>query len=165
MLLEIVHACGFRTITAFAEARPTASLRQLADDLQADGRSLGLSPGAWERQLAELWREEAELLGAAGIERMARRLLVGELAAAIPKGWLARWTDTHDARAAASKLSTALSQWGVYLGPSHKQTAARLCNAMIERGYTGAIPAGWLPRDPDDVILLELFTRHWTEPL
>lgn len=55
----------------------------------------------------ELWREDAEQTGEAGIERMARRLLVGELAAAIPNGWLARWSDTHDARAAASKLSTA----------------------------------------------------------
>jgi hypothetical protein len=94
-------------ITAFAEAQPTASLQQLADDLRADGRTLGLSAGAWALQLAELRRKDAEQVGAAGIERMAQRLLVSELASAIPTGWLARWTDTHDARAAASKLSTA----------------------------------------------------------
>ena len=137
LLLATVQARGFSTITAFVDARPTASLRQLADDLHADGRAPALSPDAWESQLAALWREDAEQIGAAGIERMARRLLVGELAAAIPAGWRARWTDTHDARAAASKLSTALSQWGAYLGPSCKQAVARLGTAMIDEGYAG----------------------------
>jgi hypothetical protein len=159
-----VHVRGFSTISAFAEARPTASLQQLAEELRADGRTLGLSARAWALQLAELWREDAEQVGAAGIKRMARRLLVSELAAAIPNGWLARWTDTHDARAAASLLSTALAQWGAYLGPSCKQHVARLCTAMIDAGYAGTIPAGWLPKDPDDVVLIDLFARYWTEP-
>lgn len=52
LLFETVHVRGFSTITAFAEVRPTASLRQLIDDLHADGRTLGLPADAWERQLA-----------------------------------------------------------------------------------------------------------------
>src|SRR5438270_11986144 len=106
LLLETVHVRGFSTITAFTEARPTASLQQLADDLRADGRTLGQSAGEWARQLAELWREDAEQVGAAGIARLARRPLVSELAAAIPNGLRSRWTVTHDARAAASALPT-----------------------------------------------------------
>jgi hypothetical protein len=35
---------------------------------------------------------------------------------------------------------------------------------MIEDAYAGLIAPGWLPRDPDDAVLVELFVRHWTGP-
>jgi hypothetical protein len=161
-VLELVHARRFASITAFADAQPTSSLRRLADDLRASSARSGVSVEEIRRELAVLWREEAERLGTSAIERMARRFLVGELHDALPKGWLASWTDTHDARATAGRLSAGISAWLDDVGERHRSEAIHLRAALFDVETAGTIRTGWLPADADDVLLVSLFAHHWS---
>lgn len=160
-VFDRLHKRGFADIGTFADARPAASLIELADELSIDeDANIDYSDVASE-QVARLWHEETTKRGAAAIERMARRVLVGELRRGLPEGWSSDWTESKEGISSGYRVSSAATQWMNALGKENKDASERIFAALLEEGRTGGIPRGWLPESADDPILLRIFQRHW----
>ena len=163
-VLNRLHSRGFRSVADFANSAPRASLVALAEELSTDHNAGIDHADVCAEQLARLWREEANRTGPDSIELMARRILVGELHDAIPEGWLQEWPVSDDIRSPLSRFLNATTSWTSHVGQEHEPASDRIFEAMIERGRSGEIPAGWLPSSAEDPILLDLFARYWREP-
>lgn len=152
---------GFSRVADFADTMPRAGLLKLAEVLGTySDDNINRSDVAAE-QVAAVWLEEATSEGSASVERMARRVLVGELYDELPGGWRRDWTGTPEAEAAAFRAASATTSWSEALGPIHAAAAERVFRALREAG--GTLPDGWLPTDADDPTLVTIFRNAWAE--
>jgi len=160
-ILDRLHKRGFGTIASFADARPVASLVELANELSIDEDANTDRSDIAAEQIARLWRREANRHGTEAVEHMARRILVGELRRGLPEGWLPNWTESEEARSAASRAASATTSWASALGQEYEEASDRVFTALVEEAQAGSIPRGWLPASADDPILLRIFQQHW----
>lgn len=136
-LYERVRQRGYDSLTAFAEARPTASLLELADELGPDDVA---AVQVFSGLVAEAERSRRAA-------RLVRGQLVRELAEALPNGW----PDILD-DASRFKVAVALARWGTYTPETHEQHVERVKAAL----RASPPPPGWRPLGPDDELLLTL---------
>jgi len=156
---------GFETMTAFAEANPNASLIAMAEELSTDHEAGIDRADLSSDQLVRIWHEEANRSGPEAVERFSRRMLVGELHRDLPEGWRADWSGTDPAtEAVVSRAIAATTRWICNHGKKYRPAADRVFDAMVDEGRAGRIPIGWLPASADDVLLVDIFRRHWGEP-
>lgn len=150
---------GFSTVSAFADSRPAATQKELADELasviDADGVMVGdLAP------VQVVWALLDEAKEARAVEVRARDLFVRDLA--LTDGWPPpRGAIAPEKR---KPLVRALTSWAGDIGShlaEYDQAAQDFVNALL---IDQSIPVGWLPSTVDDPILVELFRRHWREP-
>ncbi|HEX8436848.1 NUDIX hydrolase [Archangium sp.] len=136
-MYERVRKCGYDSLTAFAEARPTASLEELADELGPDDIAAV--------QVFSGLVAEAERSGK--VTRLVRGQLVRELAENLPDGWPAVLDD--EVRFAVAE---ALGFWSAYTPETHKERVKQARAAL----RATPPPPGWRPLGPDDELLLTL---------
>ncbi|NRD62275.1 NUDIX hydrolase [Corallococcus exiguus] len=136
-MYERVLKRGHTSLTDFADARPTASLVELAEDL-------GKGDIAGAQILSGLFTE-AERRNQ--VTRFVRGVLVRMLSQSLPQGWPAVMDD-----ASRFAVAKALGRWSGYTPESHQQRAEQLMAAL--RAHPP--PPGWRPLGPDDALLLTL---------
>ena len=136
-LYERVRERGYDSLTAFAEARPTASLLALADELGPEDIA---AVQVFSGLVAEAERSRK-------LTRLVRGQLVRELADALPNGWPAVLDDEN-----RLKVAVALGTWFAYTPETHKERVDKAGDALLATPP----PPGWLPRGPDDELLLTL---------
>jgi hypothetical protein len=76
-----------------------------------------------------------------------RGQLVRELAEALPNGWPTVLDDAN-----RLKVAVALARWGTFTPETHEQRADKAGDALLATPP----PPGWLPRGPNDELLLTL---------
>ena len=136
-LYERVRERGYESLTAFAEARPTASLMALADELgEEDIAAVQVFSGL----VAEAERSRK-------VTRLVRGQLVRELSQHLPNGWPAALND-----ATRFDVAHALARWTTYTPETHKERVRQAREAL----RTSPPPPGWRPLGPDDALLLTL---------
>lgn len=135
-LYERVRERGYSSLTAFAEARPTLPLVELAEELGNDLPAV---------QVFKMLVEEAERNHQ--VTRLVRGQLVRELSESLPNGWPAVMDD--DARL---EVAIALDSWGAFTPITHKERADQVMAAL----RTEPPPPGWRPLGPDDELLRAL---------
>jgi len=136
-LYERVRARGYDSLTAFAEARPTASLAALAEELgEHDVNAVQLFSGL----VAEAERSHQ-------LTRLVRGQLVRELAQHLPTGWPAVLDDEN-----RFNVAHALARWSTYTPETHEQRVDQVSDALL----SSSPPPGWRPLGPDDELLLTL---------
>ena len=131
-----VNALGFRSVAAFADTRPKATLMQLAAELGGDVAAI---------QVEGALRHEAERTGP--IESFARDLLVRYIHNDLPMGW--RIGDRFDFDRAGVFANWSAGVEGLLDKPNRKTAWGLLKEADI--------PAGWLPEGPDDPFIVQAF--------
>ncbi|WP_076606344.1 NUDIX hydrolase [Cystobacter fuscus] len=136
-LYERVRQRGYDSLTAFAEARPTASLLELADELGPDDIA---AVQVFSGLVAEAERSRR-------VTRLVRGQLVRELAEALPNGWPGVIDD-----ATRFKVAVALARWGTYTPETHEEHVERAKAAL----RASPPPPGWRALGPDDELLLTL---------
>ena len=137
-LYERVRERGYTSLTAFAEARPTASLVALAEELgEEDVNAVQVFSGL----VAEAEHSPRRL------SRLVRGQLVRELSECLPNGWPAVMSD--ETRFAIAK---ALGLWSAYTPVTHEARVAQARAAL----RANPPPPGWRPLGPDDELLLTL---------
>jgi len=136
-LYERVRERGYDSLTAFAEARPTASLVALAEELGKDEVA-----GA---QVFGLLVDEADR--SHRLTRLVRGQLVRELWESLPDGWPAVLDDAN-----RFKVAMALGSWSAYTPETHKERVKQARAAL----RAAPPPPGWRPLGPDDELLLTL---------
>ncbi|MFY0526471.1 NUDIX hydrolase [Archangium gephyra] len=136
-LYERVRERGYDSLTAFAEARPIASLVELADELGPDDLA-GVQ--VFSGLLAEAERKNQ-------VTRLVRGQLVRELAEALPNGWPTVLDDES-----RFNVAVALARWGTFTPETHEQRVERAKAAL----RASPPPAGWRPLGPDDELLRTL---------
>jgi hypothetical protein len=143
-IYDRVFQRDFPTLTALADSRPTATLKELARDL---GPEKDIAP----IQVEWLLRHEAEQ--SRMFHRFARSVLVREIHAFFPQGWN-RATRPAPGPSPPDEWCRAgiWADWVIGLGESHKTAAKRVWHSL-ER--TAAV--GWLPSGPDDPIIVQAF--------
>ncbi len=133
-LYERVRARGYASLTAFAEARPTASLVALAEELGTDDIA-GVQ--VFSGLVAEAERSNQ-------VTRLVRSQFIRELATCLRSGWPGMVDD--DAR---MELALALAQWIAYTPETHKEFVRQARTALLATPP----PPGWRPLGPDDELL------------
>ncbi len=136
-LYERVRERGYDSLTAFANARPTASLVALADEL-------GKDDVAGVQVLSGLLAEAEQRKQ---VTRFVRDVLVRMLCQSLPNGWPAVLDDTN-----RFKVAKALGSWFAYTPETHKDRADKAGDALLATPP----PPGWRPLGPDDELLLTL---------
>jgi hypothetical protein len=136
-LYERVRKHGYASLTTFSEARPTASLVELDEEL-GKGELAGV-------QLFSALVGEAERSNQ--LTRLVRGQLVRELSEFLPSGWPA--VLDGDAR---MDVAIALGQWSAYTPETHLERVRRVGDALM----ANPPPAGWRPLGPDDELLRTL---------
>ena len=136
-LYERVRERGYDSITAFADARPTASLVALAEEL---GKDDVVGVQVLSGLLAEAEQRKQ-------VTRFVRDVLVRMLSQSLPDGWPAELDDKN--RFAVAK---ALGRWFGYTPDTHKERADRVGDALL----ADPPPPGWRPLGPDDELLRTL---------
>lgn len=136
-LYERVRKRGYDSLTAFAEARPTASLVELAEELGKDNIA-GV-------QVFQGLVEEAER--SHKVTRLVRGQFVRELYESLPDGWPTVLDDAN-----RFKIAKALGSWTAFTPETHKD---RVKQARVALRATPP-PPGWRPLGPDDELLLML---------
>jgi hypothetical protein len=136
-LYERVRERGYDSLTAFAEARPTASLVALAEELGEDDIA-GV-------QVFSGLVEEAER--SHQVTRLVRGQLVRELSQHLPNGWPAVLDD-----ATRFEVAHALARWTTYTPETHQQRVKQARAAL----RATPPPPGWRPLGPDDELLRTL---------
>ncbi len=136
-LYERVRERGYDSLTAFAEAYPTASLLELAEELGKDDiAAVQLFSGL----VAEAERNRQ-------LSRLVRGQLVRELAEALPNGWPTVMDDAN-----RFKVAVAVSRWGTYTPETHQKRVEQAKAAL----RATPPPPGWCPLGPDDELRLTL---------
>ncbi|MBN1209061.1 MAG: NUDIX hydrolase [Myxococcaceae bacterium] len=133
-LHERVRERGYASLTAFAEARPTASLVALAEELGKDDLN---AVQVFSGLVAEAERSHQ-------LTRLARGQLVRELFEGLPNGWPAVLDDTN-----RFEVAHALARWISYTPETHKERARQILVALLATPP----PPGWRPLGPDDELL------------
>jgi hypothetical protein len=136
-LYERVRERGYDSLTAFAEARPTASLVALAEELGPDDIA-GVQ--VFRGLLAEAERSRK-------VTRLVRGQLVRELCSCLPNGWPAVLDDAN-----RFKVAKALGLWSAYSPETHEERVDQAGDTLLATPP----PPGWRPRGPDDELLLTL---------
>ena len=134
---ERVRERGYESLTAFAEARPTASLVALAEELGPDDIA-GVQ--VFSGLMAEAERRKQ-------VTRLVRGQLVRELWACLPNGWPAVLDDAN-----RFKVAKALGLWSSFTPTTHEERVRRAGDVLLATPP----PPGWLPLGPDDELLLTL---------
>ncbi|SEN18265.1 hypothetical protein SAMN05444354_1334 [Stigmatella aurantiaca] len=135
-LYERVRERGHTSLTAFAEARPTASLVELAEELGEDVAGVQVFKGLVEE--AERNRR---------LTRLVRGQLVRELSESLPDGWPAVMDDAN-----RFKVAKALGAWSAYTPETHEERVKQARAAL----RAAPPPPGWRPLGPDDELLRTL---------
>lgn len=133
-LYERVRERGYDSLTAFAEARPTASLVVLAEELGPDDIA-GVQ--VFSGLVAEAERTHQ-------VTRLVRGQLVRELFEGLPNGWPAVLDDPN-----RFEVAKALSSWIAFTPDTHQGRARRVSAALL----VNPPPPGWRPLGPDDELL------------
>lgn len=136
-LRERVRDRGYDSVTAFAEARPTASLVELAEELGKDDIA-GV-------QIFQVLVDEAER--SHKVTRLVRGTLVRMLWELIPDGWPVVMDDAN-----RLEIAMAFGLWASHTPITHKERADQVMAAL----WATPPPPGWLPRGPDDERLCTL---------
>ncbi|WP_309896233.1 NUDIX hydrolase [Archangium sp.] len=136
-LYERIRERGYDSLTAFAEARPTASLVALAEELGPDDIA-GVQ--VFEGLVAEAERKNQ-------VTRLVRGQLVRELWACLPNGWPSVLDDAN-----RFKVAKAIGLWSSFAPTTHEKRVEQARAAL----RASPPPPGWLPRGPDDELLLTL---------
>jgi len=136
-LYERVRERGYDSLTAFANARPTASLIALAEELGEDDLN---AVQVFSGLVAEAERTQQ-------LTRLVRAQLVRELSEGLPNGWPARLDDTN-----RFAVAMALSSWLSFTPEAHKERVRRVGDALLATPP----PPGWRPLGPDDELLRTL---------
>jgi hypothetical protein len=136
-LYERVREHGYTSLTAFAEARPTLPLFELAQELGGD-----------EVNAVQVFKglvDEAER--SHQLTRLVRGQFVRELAESLPNGWPAVMDDE-----ARLEVAIVLGSWSAFTPVTHKERVDRVCEALLAKPP----PPGWRPLGPDDELLRAL---------
>ncbi|MDY7232675.1 NUDIX hydrolase [Hyalangium rubrum] len=136
-LYERVRERGYASLTAFAEARPTASLIALAEELSGDDLN---AVQVFSGLVAEA--EQSHQLS-----RLVRGQLVRELWEGLPDGWPAVLDDSN-----RFKVAKALGLWSGFTPETHLDRARQAGSALLATPP----PPGWRPLGPDDELLRTL---------
>ena len=136
-LYERVRERGYDSLTAFAEARPTASLVALAEELGPDDVA-GVQ--VFSGLMAEAERRKQ-------VTRLVRGQLVRELWACLPNGWPVVMDDAN-----RFKVAKAIGRWSAYTPETHEKRVEQARAAL----RAAPPPPGWRPLGPDDELLLAL---------
>jgi hypothetical protein len=136
-LYERVRERGHDSLTAFAEARPTASLVDLAEELGKDDLN---AVQVFSGLVAEAERSKR-------LTRLTRGQFVRELYECLPDGWPTVMDD-----ATRFKVAKALGSWTAFTPETHKERV-RQARAVLRATPP---PPGWRPLGPDDELLLTL---------
>ncbi len=136
-LFERARERGFVSLTAFAEAHPTASLVALAEELGRDDI-------AGVQVLSGLLYEAEQRKQ---VTRFVRDVLVRMLTQSLPAGWPDVLDDAN--RFAVAK---ALGRWIAYTPETHKERARQARTGLL----ANPPPSGWRPLGPDDELLRTL---------
>ncbi|WP_257460648.1 NUDIX hydrolase [Archangium lipolyticum] len=136
-LYERVRERGYSSLTAFAEARPTASLVALADELGEDDV-------AGVQVLSGLLAEAEQRKQ---VTRFVRDVLVRMLSQSLPDGWPAVLDDAN-----RFKVAKAIGRWSAYTPETHQKRVERARAAL----RASPPPPGWRPIGPDDELLLTI---------
>jgi hypothetical protein len=136
-LYERVRERGYDSLTAYAEARPTASLVDLAEELGGDELN---AVQVFSGLVAEAEQRHQ-------LRRLERGQLVRELSEGLPEGWPAGMDDAN-----RFKVAKALSSWIAYTPETHQDRARQVAAALLATPP----PSGWRPLGPDDELLLTL---------
>ena len=136
-LYERARERGYASLTAFAEARPTASLVALAKELGEDDVAgvqvlSGLLAEAEQRQQ---------------VTRFVRGVLVRMLSQSLPDGWPPVLDDAN-----RFKVAKALGPWIAYTPETHKERARQTRTSLLATPP----PPGWRPLGADDELLRTL---------
>jgi len=136
-LHERVREQGYGSLTAFAEARPTASLVELAEELgKGDVAAVQVFKG-----LVEEAERSHQLV------RLMRGQLVREFAEGLPQGWPAVLDDAH-----RFEVAQTLACWIAYTPEPFQERARQIAAALL----ASPPPPGWRPLGPDDALLRTL---------
>ena len=135
-LYERIRERGYDSLTSFAQARPTAPLHRLAEELGEDVAGVQVLSGL----LAEAERRKH-------VTRFVRDVLVRMLSESLPEGWPAVLDD--DAR---GEVAIALGRWSAYTPESHEQRVKQARAAL----RATPPPPGWRPLSADDELLRTL---------
>ena len=136
-LYERVRERGYDSLTAFAEARPTASLVALAEELgQDDIAGVQVFSGL----VAEAERSHQ-------FTRLVRGQLVRELSERLPDGWPAIMDDK-----ARFAVAGALGLWSAYTPETHRERVEQARELLRAQ----PLPPGWRPLGPDNELLCTL---------
>jgi hypothetical protein len=136
-LYERVRERGYDSLTAFANARPTASLVTLAEEL-------GKDDVAGVQVLSGLLAEAEQRKQ---VTRFVRDVLVRMLSQSLPDGWPAVLDDAN-----RFKVAKAIGAWSAYTPETHEKHVKQARAAL----RATPPPPGWRPLGPDDELLLSL---------
>ncbi|NPC72295.1 NUDIX hydrolase [Corallococcus exiguus] len=136
-LYERVRERGYESLTAFAEARPSASLVALANELGPDDVA-GVQ--VFSGLVAEAERTHR-------VTRLVRGQLVRELSEHLPDGWPAEMDDANRV-----KVARALAGWYSFTPETHQERVDRAGDVL----FASPPPPGWRPLGPDDALLRTL---------
>jgi hypothetical protein len=136
-LYERVRERGYDSLTAFTNARPTASLVALAEELGPDDIA-GVQVLSGLLAEAEQRRQ---------VTRFVRDVLVRMLCQSLPNGWPAVLDDAN-----RFKVAKALGSWSAYTPETHEERVRQARAAL----RASPPPPGWLPLGPDDELLRTL---------
>ncbi len=136
-LYERVRERGYESLTAFAEARPTASLLALAEELgENDVNAVQVFSGL----VAEAERSHR-------LTRLVRGQFVRELSTRLPNGWPAVLDEAN-----RFDIAHALARWSTYTPETHEKRVEQAGDALL----ASPPPPGWRPLGPDDELLLSI---------
>lgn len=135
-LYERVRERGYSSLTAFAEARPTLPLVELAEELGDDLNAVQVFKGLVD---------EAER--SHQLTRLVRSQFVREFFESLPNGWPAVMDD--DARL---EVAIVLGSWFGFTPETHRERVDQVSAALLAHPP----PPGWRPLGPDDELLRTL---------
>jgi hypothetical protein len=136
-LYERVRERGYSSLTAFAEARPTVSLVELAEELGKDDIA---AVQVFSGLVAEAERSHQ-------VTRLVRGQLVRELSQHLPNGWPSVLDDST-----RFDVAHALARWSTYTPETHQARVDQAGDALLAKPP----PPGWRPLGPDDELLRTL---------
>ncbi len=136
-LYERVRERGYDSLTAFAEARPTLPLVELAQELGGDDVN---AVQVFSGLVAEA--EQSNRL-----TRLVRGQFVRELYEGLPNGW-----PTVLDEEARLEVALVLGSWSAYTPETHEVRVRQASAALLATPP----PPGWRPLGPDDEILRTL---------
>ncbi|QRK11115.1 NUDIX hydrolase [Archangium violaceum] len=136
-LYERVRERGYDSLTAFAEARPTASLVALAEELGEDDIN---AVQVFSGLVAEAERSHQ-------LTRLVRGQFAREFSEGLPNGWPAVLDDAN-----RFKVARTLGLWTSYTPETHKELVRKIGDALLATPP----PPGWRPLGPDDELLRTL---------
>jgi hypothetical protein len=132
-----VRERGYESLTAFAEARPTLPLVELAQELGGDELN---AVQVFTGLVAEAEQNKQ-------LTRLVRSQFVRELSENLPNGWPAVMDDEG-----GLEVAIALGSWSAFTPETHQERIDQVMAAL----RTKPPPAGWRPLGLDDELLRAL---------